>query len=83
MYIRNGVKRKCLKKSPRLYDDSYKENPLTQIAADVLKFKLTLSFKTKRKKEKTLLQSCCKVMQLEIGGLATKARFAHCLQPVV
>ena len=26
---------------------------------------------------------CCKIMQLEIGGLAMKTRFTHCLQPVV
>ena len=26
---------------------------------------------------------CCKTMQLEIGGLATKICFVYCLQPVV
>ena len=27
--------------------------------------------------------TCCKTMQLEIGGLATETCFVHCLQPVV
>lgn len=42
MYNGNGVRRKYLQKLSKLYDESCKENRLPQIAADVLKFKLTL-----------------------------------------
>ena len=42
MYNGNGVRRKYLQKLSKLYDESCKENPLPQIVADVLKFKLTL-----------------------------------------
>ena len=38
------------------------------------------------KKTKTIEQlylRCCKTMQLEICGFATKVRFVHCLQRVV
>ena len=41
-YIRNGVRRKCLKNSSKLYGDSCKENALLRIVAEVLKLKLTL-----------------------------------------
>ena len=39
--------------------------------------------KKKLNKKQLYNLRCCKTMQLEIGGLATKTRFVQCLQPVV
>ena len=94
-YIRNGARRKCLKNFLRLYGDSCKKNSSVKNSAWVRRFsqiycqrKLWLYFffwpgKENKYKKQLYNLGCYKTMKLEVGGLATKNRFVHCLQQIV